>query len=98
MDRIVFARPAPCCDLWKFFDGQPQQNGFHSRAQIPVQSATSMALSKGLKERGFKFCGPTIVYAFCQAAGMVNDHLISCWRHDACAALAYSPARPPAST
>jgi DNA-3-methyladenine glycosylase I len=67
--------------LWKFLDGQPQQNGFHFRTQIPVQSATSMALSKGLKERGFKFCGPTIVYAFCQATGMVNDHLISCWRH-----------------
>ena len=44
--------------LWKFFDGRPQQNGFHSRAQIPTQSAKSVALSKGLKERGFKFCGP----------------------------------------
>jgi hypothetical protein len=84
--------------LWKFFDGRPQQNGFHSRAQIPAQSPKSVALSKGLKERGFKFCGPTIVYAFCQATGMVNDHLVSCWRHDACAALAYSPARPAANT
>jgi DNA-3-methyladenine glycosylase I len=62
--------------LWKFFDGRPQQNGFHSRDQIPVQSEKSMALSKGLKERGFKFCGRTIVYAFCQATGMVNDHLV----------------------
>jgi len=78
--------------LWKFFDGRPQQNGFHSRAQIPAQSPKSVALSKGLKERGFKFCGPTIVYAFCQATGMVNDHLVSCWRHDACAALAHPPA------
>jgi DNA-3-methyladenine glycosylase I len=50
-----------------------------------------MALSKGLKERGFKFCGPTIVYAFCQATGMVNDHLVSCWRHEACATLAHTP-------
>jgi DNA-3-methyladenine glycosylase I len=82
--------------LWKFFDGQPQQNGFHSRAQIPTQSANAVALSKELKKRGFKFCGPTIVYAFCQATGMVNDHLISCWRYDICAALAHSPARPPA--
>jgi DNA-3-methyladenine glycosylase I len=78
--------------LWKFFDGRPQQNGFHSRAQIPPQSPKSVALSKGLKERGFKFCGPTIVYAFCQATGMVNDHLVSCWRYDACAALAHPPA------
>ena len=74
--------------LWKFFDGRPQQNGFRTRAQIPTQSAKSVALSKGLKDRGFKFCGPTIVYAFCQATGMVNDHLVSCWRHESCAALA----------
>ena len=77
--------------VWNFFDGQPQQNGFRTRAQIPTQSPKAMALSKGLKERGFKFCGPTIVYAFCQATGMVNDHLVSCWRHEACAALAHTP-------
>jgi DNA-3-methyladenine glycosylase I len=81
--------------VWKFFDGRPQQNGFRTRDQIPTQSAKSVALSKGLKERGFKFCGPTIVYAFCQATGMVNDHLVSCWRHDACAALAHAPLGSP---
>jgi DNA-3-methyladenine glycosylase I len=79
--------------LWKFFDGRPQQNGFSRRAQIPTQSAKSAALSKGLKDRGFKFCGPTIVYAFCQATGMVNDHLVSCWRHESCAALAQASSR-----
>jgi DNA-3-methyladenine glycosylase I len=79
--------------LWKFFDGRPQQNGFRTRAQIPTQSAKSVALSKGLKDRGFKFCGPTIVYAFCQATGMVNDHLVSCWRHESCAALAQASSR-----
>ena len=79
--------------LWKFFDGRPQQNRFRTRAQIPTQSAKSVALSKGLKDRGFKFCGPTIVYAFCQATGMVNDHLVSCWRHESCAALAQASSR-----
>ena len=74
--------------LWKFFDGRPQQNGLRTRAQITKKTAKSVALSKGLKDRGFKFCGPTIVYAFCQATGMVNDHLVSCWRHESCAALA----------
>ena len=77
--------------VWNFFDGQPQQNGFRTRAQIPTQSPKAMALSKGLKDRGFKFCGPTIVYAFCQATGMVNDHLVSCWRYEACATLAHTP-------
>ena len=89
----AFARPPDLGEekvhvLAKFFDGRPQQNGFRTRAQIPTQSAKSVALSKGLKDRGFKFCGPTIVYAFCQATGMVNDHLVSCWRHESCAALA----------
>jgi len=79
--------------LWKFFDGRPQQNDFRTTAQITTQSAKSVALSKGLKNRGFKFCGPTIVYAFCQATGMVNDHLVSCWRHESCAALAQVSSR-----
>ena len=79
--------------VWKFFDGRPQLNRFRTIDQIPTQSPKAMALSKGLKERGFKFCGPTIVYAFCQATGMVNDHLVSCWRYEACAALTRTPSR-----
>ena len=74
--------------LWDFVDGRPQQNSFREHAEIPAESALSVTLSKNLKQHGFKFCGPTIVYAFCQAIGMVNDHLVSCWRHEACAHLA----------
>ena len=73
--------------LWNFLDGQPLQNRF-SRGQIPTQTATSVAMSKALKKAGFTFCGPTITYAFMQAVGMVNDHLVTCPRHDDVAALA----------
>ncbi len=74
--------------LWGFVDGMPQQNAFRQFSEIPAESPLSVKLSKDLKSRGFKFCGPTIVYAFCQAVGMVNDHLVNCWRHQECAALA----------
>ena len=69
--------------LWDFVDGKPKVNHYKSTRQVPDETATSRAISKDLKERGFKFCGPTIVYAFMQAVGMVNDHLITCHRHDA---------------
>lgn len=77
--------------LWNFVDGVPQQNRFRQHSEIPAESPLSVAMSKDLKSRGFKFCGPTIIYAFCQATGMVNDHLLSCWRHEECAALAPKP-------
>ncbi len=67
--------------LWDFMDGRPKVNRFRSVRQVPAETATSRAISKELTQRGFKFCGPTIVYAFMQAVGMVNDHLISCHRH-----------------
>ena len=67
--------------IWKHVDGQPQVNHFKSRDKVPAQTPMSEALSKDLKQRGFNFCGPVIVYAFAQATGMVNDHLISCFRH-----------------
>lgn len=70
--------------LWNFVDGRPIENRFRRLAQIPAATPLSEKISKDLKARGFKFCGPTIVYAFCQATGMVNDHLVSCWRHEAC--------------
>jgi DNA-3-methyladenine glycosylase I len=70
--------------LWDFVDGRPKINHYKSTAQVPAETATSRAISKELAQRGFKFCGPTIVYAFMQAVGMVNDHLITCHRHDAC--------------
>ncbi len=74
--------------LWKFVDGTPKQNAFRKHIELPAESPLSVKISKDLKQHGFKFCGPTIVYAFCQAVGMVNDHLVSCWRHEICADLA----------
>jgi DNA-3-methyladenine glycosylase I len=68
--------------LWKFVDGRPKVNRFRSIRQVPAETVVSRAMSKELTQRGFKFCGPTIVYAFMQAVGMVNDHLVSCHRHD----------------
>jgi DNA-3-methyladenine glycosylase I len=70
--------------LWDFVDGRPKVNHFKSRGQVPAETKISQAMSKELAKRGFKFCGPTIVYAFMQAVGMVNDHLVSCHRHEAC--------------
>jgi DNA-3-methyladenine glycosylase I len=69
--------------LWDFVDGQPKLNNFRTSKQVPAETAISRAMSKELAERGFKFCGPTIVYAFMQAVGMVNDHLTICHRHAA---------------
>jgi DNA-3-methyladenine glycosylase I len=73
--------------LWNFVDGKPKINRYRSTRQIPAENAISQKMSKELASRGFKFCGPTIVYAFMQAVGMVNDHLVSCHRHTACATL-----------
>lgn len=70
--------------LWDFTGGKPIVNRYKTIKQIPAETALSRAISKELKSRGFKFCGPTIVYAFMQATGMVNDHLIACPRHAAC--------------
>jgi DNA-3-methyladenine glycosylase I len=71
--------------LWDFVDGKPKINRFRSRSQVPDETEISRAMSKELAARGFKFCGPTIVYAFMQAVGMVNDHLVKCHRHEALA-------------
>jgi DNA-3-methyladenine glycosylase I len=68
--------------LWNFLDGAPKVNHFKTHKQIPVDSPISKAMSKELSARGFKFVGPTIVYAFMQATGMVNDHLVDCYRHE----------------
>ena|SRR5258708_6834307 len=65
--------------LWKFTDGRPIRNRWKSMGQIPVSTAESDALSKDLKQRGFKFVGTTICYAFMQAVGMVDDHMVDCW-------------------
>ena len=67
--------------LWNFVDGCPKVNCRRSVGQVPAQTALSRAISKELAGRGFKFCGPTIVYAFMQAVGIVDDHLVNCHRH-----------------
>jgi DNA-3-methyladenine glycosylase I len=75
--------------IWKHVGGKPQVNHFKSRDKVPAQTAMSEALSKDLKQRGFNFCGPVISYAFAQAVGMVNDHLITCFRHEEVTHLAH---------
>lgn len=69
--------------LWRYVDGQPLQNNFRSMAEVPAWTPLSDQISKDLKKAGFKFAGPTIVYAFMQAVGMVNDHMVGCPRHAA---------------
>lgn len=73
--------------LWGFVEGRPQQNRWASPAEVPAETDISRRLSKDLKTRGFRFCGPVITYAFMQAAGLVNDHLAHCPRHAEVAAL-----------
>ena len=68
--------------LWDFCDGRVINNQPRTMTDIPTESEISRRLSKDLKARGFAFCGPTIVYAFMQAVGMVNDHLVGCFRHE----------------
>jgi len=67
--------------LWERAGGAPRDNRFRMHTQVPAQTEVSVEMAKALKQHGFKFCGPVIVYAFMQATGMVNDHLIGCYRH-----------------
>jgi DNA-3-methyladenine glycosylase I len=73
--------------LWDFSDGRPRQNAFKTSRDVPTQDALSETISKELKRRGFNFVGPTIIYAFMEAVGMVNDHLTDCFRHEEVRAL-----------
>ena len=73
--------------IWGFVDGEPIQNRFRRDSDVPATSKESDALSKDLKKRGFRFVGPTIIYAHMQATGMVNDHIVSCFRHPEIVAL-----------
>ena len=74
--------------IWDFIGGKPLQNRFSKDSDIPATSPESDALSKDLKKRGFKFVGSTIVYAHMQATGLVNDHVVGCFRHKPCQRLA----------
>jgi len=72
--------------IWQFVDGRPQINSWKSGDRLPAHTAQSDAMSKALKKQGFNFVGSTICYAFMQAVGMVNDHIVTCFRHSALAA------------
>ncbi|MEM6577039.1 MAG: DNA-3-methyladenine glycosylase I [Pseudomonadota bacterium] len=74
--------------IWSFVDNRPLQPKPARLEDVPAQTELSKAMSKDLKGRGFKFCGPTITYAFMQAVGLVNDHLVTCPRHDPVASFA----------
>ena len=76
--------------IWEFVGAKPIQNRFKKDSDIPATSAESDALSKDLKKRGFKFVGSTIIYAHMQATGLVNDHVVGCFRHKPCRQLAKS--------
>ncbi len=67
--------------VWRFVKGKPRRNAWRTLAQVPAVTPEAEALSRDLRTRGFKFVGPTICYAHMQATGMVNDHLVSCFRH-----------------
>lgn len=73
--------------LWRHVDGRPLQNRFARMDEVPAETPLSRRISKDLRQAGFRFCGPTITYAFMQATGMVNDHLTGCPRHDEVALL-----------
>jgi len=77
--------------LWKYVDGEPLQNAFATQSEVPASTPLSAQVSKDLRARGFRFCGPTIVYAFMEATGLVNDHILTCHRHSECAAMASRP-------
>ena len=67
--------------IWRFVDGRPRINAWRRSEEVPAQTPESEAMSRDLRRRGFRFVGPTICYAYMQAVGMVNDHLVSCFRH-----------------
>lgn len=71
--------------VWRFVDGEPIQNRFETLADVPAETELSTSISKDLKRRGFRFVGPTTTYAFMEAVGMVNDHVVSCFRWKDCA-------------
>jgi DNA-3-methyladenine glycosylase I len=86
--KIMDSGPGFSDMLWKHLDGKPKDSKIKRRGQVPTETEISRAMSKELLSHGFKFVGPTIIYAFMQAVGMVNDHLVTCHRHAACAKLA----------
>jgi DNA-3-methyladenine glycosylase I len=86
--QAYLAMPDFSAYLWNFMDGKPLQNKLRSMKDVPAMTPLAEKISKDMKKRGFRFVGPTIVYAFMQACGLVNDHMIDCHRHEAVKKLA----------
>jgi DNA-3-methyladenine glycosylase I len=86
--RAYLAIPDFSAYLWNFMDGQPLQNRRHGMKDVPAMTPLAEKISKDMKKRGFRFVGHTIIYAFMQACGLVNDHMIDCHRHEAVKKLA----------
>ena len=86
--QAYLALPDFSAYLWNFMDGKPLQNRLRSMKEMPAMTPLAEKISKDMKKRGFRFVGPTIVYAFMQACGLVNDHMIDCHRHEAVKKLA----------
>jgi DNA-3-methyladenine glycosylase I len=86
--RLADEVGSPAAHLWSFVDGVPLQNAWRDASEIPAETDASRAMSRDLRKRGFRFMGPTIAYAFMQSAGMVNDHVVGCFRHAEVAAMA----------
>ncbi len=80
--RAWLALDEPAELLWSFVDGAPVQNRWRAMEEVPAATDTSRSMSAALRGHGFRFVGPTICYAFMQSAGLVNDHLVDCFRHD----------------
>jgi DNA-3-methyladenine glycosylase I len=85
--RAWLALDDPVGFIWSFVDGDPVQNAWTEMNQLPASTSVSDRMSKEMKRRGFRFVGTTICYAYMQACGLVNDHLVDCFRHEPCAAL-----------
>ena len=86
--QAYLAMPDFSAYLWNFMDGKPLQNKLRSMKEVPAMTPLAEKISKDMKKRGFRFVGPTIVYAFMQACGLVNDHVVDCHRHEAVKKLA----------
>ena len=95
--QMIEAREGFETFMWRYVGGTPLQNQFARQEDVPPATDLSVKVSKDLKKAGFKFCGPTIVYAWMEACGLVNDHILTCHRHTGCAAMAKPPLTPPHS-
>jgi DNA-3-methyladenine glycosylase I len=85
--QVWLALDDPVDFVWSFVDGSPIQNNWTSMADVPASTAVSDRMSKDMRKRGFRFVGTTICYAYMQACGLVNDHVVGCWRRQPCAEL-----------